>query len=70
MKSKLEQLRMNFEKLKIIGDIYEELASREIGDERELEETKLKYDAVRNQALKISLHSKKIIQSIETEDLP
>ena len=70
MKDKLEQLRMDFEKLKAIGELYEDFASREIGDEKELEEARLRYDALRDQALKISLHSKKIIQSIESEDIP
>ncbi len=70
MRDKLEQLRIDFEKIKTIGELYEDLASREVRDEKELEEARLRYDALRNQALKISLHSKKIIQSIESEDIP
>jgi hypothetical protein len=70
MKDKLEQLRMDFEKLKLIGEMYEELVSKEITNERELEEAKLKYEAMKNQALRLSLHSKNLIQKIETEDIP
>ena len=70
MKNKLNQLRINFEKLKTIGEMYEELSSAEVRDENDLEAAKLRYEALRNQALKITLHSKKLVNSIETEDIP
>ena len=70
MKSKLEQLKLNFEKLKAISELYGELMSREIANEKELEESKLRYEAMKNQALKILMHSKKIVGSIESEDIP
>lgn len=70
MKNKLNQLKINFEKLKTIGEMYEELSSTDVKDEKELESAKLRYEALKNQALRISLHSKKLINSIETEDIP
>lgn len=70
MKARIEQLRNNFEKLKTIGDLYNELMSKTIADERELQEARLKYDALRNQSLKILIHSKKIISTMEKEDVP
>ena len=70
MKSKLEHLRENFEKLKAVAELYEEVMSKDISSGREAEEAMLKYKALKNQALRLSLHSKKIIQSIEKEDMP
>lgn len=70
MKNKLDQLRGNFEKLKAIGELYEELMAKGVSDEKELEQSVLKYKALKNQALKLSLHSKKIIENIENEDVP
>ena len=70
MKDKLEELKENFEKLRAIGEIYEELMSGEIKSREEYEKALLKYKALKNQALKLSLHSKKIIQKMESEDIP
>jgi len=70
MKSGLEQLRMNFEKVRAIGEIYEQLMSGGIADEKELEEARLKCSLLKDNALKLLLHSQKIIQKIETEDIP
>jgi len=70
MKNALEQLRINFEKLKTVGELYEELMSKEITNEKELEEARLKYNALKEHALRLLIHSKKIIQKIEKEDIP
>jgi len=70
MKAGLEQLKNNFEKLKAIGELYDELMLSEIKDERELEEARMKYDALKNSSLRLLIHSKKVIESIEKEDVP
>ncbi len=70
MKAGLEQLKANFEKLRAIGDIYDELMASEIKDEHGLEESRMKHDALKNSALKLLIHSKKIIEKIEKEDIP
>lgn len=70
MKNKLEQLKENFEKLRTVGEMYEELMSKEVADKKELEEAVLRYKSLKKQALKISHDSKKLIQKIESEDMP
>ncbi len=70
MKQKIDQLKENFEKLKAVGELYEDLMSKQISNEKEKEEALMKYNALKNQALRLSLDSKKIIQKIEKEDMP
>ncbi len=70
MKEELEHLRGNFERLKEIGELYEELMSRDLRKSRELEEAITRYKALKNQALKLSLNSRKLIKKIESEDIP
>ena len=70
MHDKLLELKDRIEKLKAIGELYDELLAKNIRNDEELQKTKLRYDYLRNQALKLSLESKKIVQRIEKEDIP
>ena len=70
MHDKLVDLKANIEKLKAIGTLYEELMGREIKSPEELEKAKFRYDYLKQQALKLSMDSKKIVQKIEQEDIP
>ncbi|MEM4337119.1 MAG: hypothetical protein QXG86_03890 [Candidatus Woesearchaeota archaeon] len=70
MHDKLLELKNNIEKLKAIGKLYEELMSKQIKTEEELEKAKARYNYLRQEALKISLESKKLVQRIEKEDIP
>jgi len=70
MHDKLLELKSNMEKLKAIGQLYDELMSKEITAKEELEKAKIRYDYLKQQALKISMDSKKLVQKIEQEDIP
>ncbi|MBW3022784.1 hypothetical protein KY308_01645 [Candidatus Woesearchaeota archaeon] len=70
MQDKLLELKSKIEKLKAVGELYEELLSREIRNEEELEKAKLRYDYLKQKALELSLESKKLVQKIEKEDIP
>lgn len=70
MHDKLLELRHNIEKLKAISQLYEELMSREIISQEELKKARFRYDYLKQQALKLSMDSKKLVQRIEQEDIP
>jgi len=70
MHDKLLELKSSMEKLKAIGELYEELFGREIKTPEELEKAKFRYDYLKQQALKLSIESKNLVQKIEQEDIP
>jgi len=70
MKENLGQLKINFEKIRAIGELYDDLMAKGAAGEKELEEAMLRYSALRDTALKLLLHSKKIVEKIEKEDIP
>lgn len=70
MKDKLFELRQNLEKLSVVSDIYDELMSRKITSDAELEEARIKYRFLKKQAMALSLQCKKIIDSVEAKETP
>jgi len=70
MHDKLLELKNNIEKLKAIVQLYEELMEKEIKTGEELEKARLRYDYLKQHALKLSMDSKKLVQKIEEEDIP
>lgn len=58
-------MRTNMEKLRAIADIYDELMHQQLRTKKEMEEAKLKYEYLREQTLRLSLDTKKIVEHVK-----
>lgn len=70
MKDTLRQLRENMEKLLVISDMYDDLLSRNMTSQAEVEEARLRYDYLRRKTLELSAESRRLVKTTEKKDRP
>jgi len=67
---KLGQLKINISALGLLAEFYDGLMERRLINKEEVDETKLKIKYAKEQMMGLSLKNKKMLLSIEKEEMP
>jgi hypothetical protein len=70
IKKKLEQLKTNLVGIESILELHNSLTDRRLVNTEEVEETKLRIKYSREQMIDLAVRNKKILVSLEKEEMP
>ena len=67
---KIRQLKTNFSAIDSLADLFDSIKERRLISEEEVEETRLKVKFAKKQLMEFALKNKKLLSSIEKEEMP